>query len=143
MTSRLIGSGPIRPPVRPSKGQSGVMQAIDHSVVGSMTARPPGIRPSALRVATHGQQLASLGGGVLPLCRGAVGVFYSPSRQGDNKKEKTCRIVDFAFPADHRVKLKEYEKRDKYLDLARELKNLWIMKVTIIQIVIGALSTVT
>ena len=30
--------------------------------------------------------------------------------------------MDFAFPADHRVKLKECEKRDKYLDLAKELK---------------------
>ena len=39
-TSRLIGSGPIRPPVRPSKGQSSVLQAIDHSVAGSMTAQP-------------------------------------------------------------------------------------------------------
>ena len=27
-----------------------------------------------------------------------------------------------AFPADHRVKFKEREKRDEYLDLARELK---------------------
>ena len=27
-----------------------------------MTAQPPGIRPSALRVAIHGQQVASLGG---------------------------------------------------------------------------------
>ena len=26
--------------------------------------------------------------------------------------------------ADHRVKLKESEKKDKYLDLARELKNM-------------------
>ena len=31
-----------------------------------MTAQPPGIRPSALRVATHGQQVASLGGGSYP-----------------------------------------------------------------------------
>ena len=37
-------------------------------------------------------------------------------------KKRTCRIVEFAIPADHRVKLKESEKRDKYLDLARELK---------------------
>ena len=36
--------------------------------------------------------------------------------------KKTCRIVDVAVPADHRVKLKENEKKDKYLDLARELK---------------------
>ena len=77
-TSRLIGSGPIRPPVRPSKGQSSVLQAIDHSVAGSMTAQPPGSRPSALRVAAHGQQVA-------PLCIGAVGVFYSPSRQGGHR----------------------------------------------------------
>ena len=39
-----------------------------------------------------------------------------------NKKKRTCRIVDFAVPADHEVKLKESKKRDKYLDLARELK---------------------
>ena len=32
--------------------------------------------------------------------------------------------MDFTVPADHRVKLKENKKRDKYLDLARELKNL-------------------
>ena len=30
--------------------------------------------------------------------------------------------MDFAVPADHRVKLKESEKKNKYLDLARELK---------------------
>ena len=28
--------------------------------------------------------------------------------------------MDFAVPANHRVKLKENEKKDKYLDLARE-----------------------
>ena len=44
---------------------------------------------------------------------------------------------------DHRIKLKECEKRDKYLDLVRELKKLWNMKVTIIPIVIGAFGTVT
>ena len=59
------------------------------------------------------------------------------------KKKKICRIVDFAVPAYHRIKLKECEKRDKYLDLARELKKLWNMKVTIIPIVIGAVGTVT
>ena len=60
-----------------------------------------------------------------------------------NKKERTCRTVDFAVPADHRFKLKEFEKRDKYLDLSRELKNLWNMIMTIIPIVTGALGTVT
>ena len=51
--------------------------------------------------------------------------------------------MDFGVPADHRVKLKESEKKDKYLDLARELKNLWYIRVTFIPLVIGALGTVT
>ena len=50
--------------------------------------------------------------------------------------------MDFAVPVDHRVKLKENEKKDKYLDLAREFKKLWNMKVTMIRIVIGALGTI-
>ena len=40
------------------------------------------------------------------------------------------------MPADHRIKLKECEKKDKYLDLARKLKRQWNMKVTIIPIAI-------
>ena len=40
-----------------------------------------------------------------------------------NKKKRTRKIVDFAVPADYRIKLKECEKKDKYLNLARELKN--------------------
>ena len=40
--------------------------------------------------------------------------------------------------SDLRVKIEESEKRDKYLDLARELKKLYIMKMTVIPIVIGA-----
>ena len=38
------------------------------------------------------------------------------------KIERICKIVDFAIPADHRIKLKECEMKDKYLGLARELK---------------------
>ena len=59
------------------------------------------------------------------------------------KKKKKENFMDFAVPADHRVKLKENEK-DKYLDLGRELKKkLCNMKVTFIPIVIDALRTVT
>ena len=43
--------------------------------------------------------------------------------------------MDFSVPADHDVKLNETEKNDKYLDLARELKGPWNMKVTAIIIV--------
>ena len=59
------------------------------------------------------------------------------------KKKRTCKIVDFAVPADYRIKLKEWEKKDKYLDLAMELKKVWNMQVTIIPIVIGTFGTVT
>ena len=59
------------------------------------------------------------------------------------KKKRTCQIVDIAVLADHKVKLKENEKKDKCLDLARELKKLWNMKVIVIPIVICVLSIVT
>ena len=51
------------------------------------------------------------------------------------QKKRICKIVDLAVPADHKIKLKECEKKDEYLDLARELKKLWNMKVTIVPIV--------
>ena len=51
--------------------------------------------------------------------------------------------MNFGVPVDHRVKLKECKKKDTFQDLARELKKLWNMKVTVIPIVIGALGTVT
>ena len=70
-----------------------------------------------------------------------------PARRPDliiiNKRKRICKIVDFAVAADHRINLKESEKKDKYLDLVRELKKLWNIKVTIVPIVIGALGTVT
>ena len=66
------------------------------------------------------------------------------NQQKKKKKKRICKIVDFAVPADHRIKLKECEKKkDTYLDLARELKTLWNMNVTIVPIVIGAFGTVT
>ena len=73
-----------------------------------------------------------------------------PSANAAEKKSKRVNNnnnnnnnVDFAVPADHRIKLQEYEKKNKYFDLARELKELWNVKVTIIPIVISAFSTVT
>ena len=50
--------------------------------------------------------------------------------------------MDFVVPADHELKLKENEKRDKYQDFARELKQIWNMKVTVIPIVISQLRRV-
>ena len=50
--------------------------------------------------------------------------------------------MNFGVPADHRVKIKESKKRDKYLDLARELRKLWNQKLTVIPIVISMLGMV-
>ena len=47
--------------------------------------------------------------------------------------------MHFAVPVDHRMKIKENEKRDKYLDLAREFRKLWTMMVTVILIVTDTL----
>ena len=59
-----------------------------------------------------------------------------------NKKKRTFHLVHFAFQVDHGVKRKERKKINNYLDLARELKKQWSMKVMVILIVIGTLGTV-
>ena len=65
------------------------------------------------------------------------------TRPYSSQPKRTYKIVDFAVPAEHRIKLKKSGKKDKYLNLARELKKLWNMKVTIIPIVIGAFFSVS
>ena len=42
----------------------------------------------------------------------------------NQQKKRTCKIFDFSVPADHRIKLRQCEKEDKYIDLARELKKI-------------------
>ena len=47
--------------------------------------------------------------------------------------------MDFVFPTDNQVKIKESEKIDNYLDLAKEQKKnqqLWNMRVMVILIVL-------
>ena len=72
-----------------------------------------------------------------------LGQKTRPYNYQQKKRKIICKIVYFAVLANHRIKLKEREKRDKYLDLARGLKKLWNMEVTIIPIVIGAFGTLT
>ena len=46
-----------------------------------------------------------------------------PILKNNKRKKKTIfKIVDRAVPADHEIKQKECEKKDQYLDLAREWK---------------------
>ena len=58
------------------------------------------------------------------------------------KKKKSCHLVTVAIPAEQRVKIKESEKLSKYLDLDRELKNLWNMKVMVTPVVVVTLGMV-
>ena len=44
-------------------------------------------------------------------------------------------------PVDYRVKIKENQRRDRYLVFIRQEKKLSIMKVTVIPVVFGALGT--
>ena len=44
-------------------------------------------------------------------------------KQKKTKNKRLCKIVDFAVPADHRIKLKECEKKDKYLDLEKTMEH--------------------
>ena len=53
-------------------------------------------------------------------------------------KKTLCQTIDFAIPHDTRV---DDENTEKYLDLAKELKGAWIMKVTVVLLVTGALDT--
>ena len=39
-------------------------------------------------------------------------------------KNRTCKIVNFDFPADQKIKFKESERKDKYFDLDWELKKI-------------------
>ena len=56
----------------------------------------------------------------------------------DNSQEKNCDLVDFVILADHRGNIEESN-----LDLTREMKNLWNMKVTMIPIIDGVFVTVS
>ena len=61
----------------------------------------------------------------------------------NQQKREIAKVPTLLSQLNYRIKLKECEKKDKYLDFARELKKLLIMKVIIISIVIGAFCTVT
>ena len=52
---------------------------------------------------------------------------YNSRPSDSQQKKRTCHIVDFAIPADLRVKLKEREKKNKYLILLENQKS-WIWR---------------
>ena len=59
-----------------------------------------------------------------------------------DREENTFSSVDFAIPMDHRIKEKEEEKIDKYMDLAVEVRRRFRVKTVTAPIVLRALGTV-
>ena len=55
-----------------------------------------------------------------------------------DKKERTCKIIDFAVPGDNRIE-EEKDKIEKYQELGRELQQILNGKVKIIPLVVGSL----
>ena len=58
-----------------------------------------------------------------------------------DKKERSCKIIDFAVPGDSRIE-KEKDKIEKYQELGRELQKIWNVKVKIIPLVVGSLGAI-
>ena len=58
-------------------------------------------------------------------------------------KDKECMIIDVAVPADSRTWSKEEKKIDKCTELAWELRRIWKVQTRVVQVVIGALGTIT
>ena len=58
-----------------------------------------------------------------------------------DKEHYKSQIIDFAIPYDTRGDDNKVEKIEKHLDLARELKKVWNMKVSVVPLVMGALGT--
>ena len=59
-----------------------------------------------------------------------------------DKKERSCKIIDFAVPGDSRIEEKEKDKIEKYQDLGRKLKKIWNVKVNIMTFVVGSLGAI-
>ena len=56
-----------------------------------------------------------------------------------DKKRRTCKIIDFAVPADSRIEETE-KKIENYQD--RKLQKIWNMRVKIISLVVGSLGVI-
>ena len=54
------------------------------------------------------------------------------------KKDKSCRIMDFAVPGDSRIEEKEKDKIEKLQELGRKLQKIGNVKVKMIPLVVGS-----
>ena len=59
-----------------------------------------------------------------------------------NKNKSSCTIIDIAMPGEIRVREKEQEKIERYLELKRKIKRIWdIRSIKIIPVVVGTLGS--
>ena len=59
-----------------------------------------------------------------------------------DKKERSCKIIDFAGPGDSRIEEKEKDKIEKCQDLGRELQKIWNVKLKTIPLFVGSLGAI-
>ena len=58
------------------------------------------------------------------------------------KKERSCKVIDFAVPGDSRIEEKKKDKVEKYQDLGKELQKIWNVKMKIIPLVVSSLGAI-
>ena len=59
-----------------------------------------------------------------------------------DKKEGSCKRIDFAVPEDNRIEEKEKDKIEKYQELERELQKIGNVKVKMIPFVVCSLGAI-
>ena len=59
-----------------------------------------------------------------------------------DKKERSCKIIDFAVPGGSRIEETEKDKIEKYQELGRELQKIWNVKVKIVPLAVGSLGAI-
>ena len=93
MTSQMIGSGLSDSPYSPVRAKVKCCKSHDHFGCQIKDCSATRI-PSLSITGRHPWPTGSLmGGGGLPLCRGAVSIFYSSSQLGGNPMEKHSTIA--------------------------------------------------
>jgi hypothetical protein len=89
-----------------------------------------------------------------PVCEDDVTILWNQGVYADrevnrpdiiinNKKDKTCILIDLAIPVDRNVVQKEAEKKLKYKSLCILIQPMWNMNCTIIPVTTGATRTAT
>ena len=67
-------------------------------------------------------------------------MLWIPTSQ--DKREKTCKLIDAKIPADKNVSVVEFEKLSKHKGLEIETEKLWHMETVTIPVVIRALAMI-